>query len=556
MSGPTVIGLAFGNTTSSIAIEKDGKVELIANQDGDRAIASVISYVGSDEYHGAQAKAQLIRNAKNTVAYFRDFLGVSFDNVDPTNSHASAHPVELNGQASFSLKTEDDDEETGEVKPAKLLSVHEIAVRHLDRLRESAADYIGKAIDGAVIAVPTDYSEERRQAIVAAAKDANLKILQVINEPTAALLAHVSANGDSTDKKYAVIDIGGTRSDGAIIASRGGIFTILTTLHNYELGGKNLDEALVDFFAKDFEKQHKVDPKTEARAVAKLLAESESTKKTLSNTSSANFAVESVAQGYDYSLSINRLRFEVAARSVFTKITQFVEELIKKANLDVLDIDEVLLVGGTSAVPKVATSIASLFDESVTKISAPAFDTKAIQPDELISRGAAIQASLVAGYDDEEINESLQAVVTVAPHTTKSIGVKVGDNEYVEVIASETALPIRKTVTLSTPADATAVLVGVYEGASEIVVTKVEKEEKKDDAEDDESDWSEDEEDEEIRTKVLKPAAKIAELGLQNIPAGSKVEVVLNITRELKLQIAARAGSVAVRGETAVAHVA
>jgi molecular chaperone DnaK (HSP70) len=515
--------------------------------------------VGSDEYHGVQAKNQLIRNPSNTVAYFRDFLGVPFDRVDPTNCHACAHPVEDAQITGFVIKTDEEE--------AHSVSVHKIAVRHLDRLRESAADFIGKPIDGAVIAVPTDYNEAQRAAIVNAAAEANLKIIQVINEPTAALLAHVSINTPA-DKIVVVADFGGTRSDGGVFAVRGGIFTILATLHDYELGGKKLDDALVDYVAKDFEKQHGIDPKTDSRAVAKLTAEAESAKITLSNTTSANFAIDSVTQGFDYHTSINRLRFELTGRAIFNRFVSFVEELIAKAKLDVLDIDEVLLVGGCSSIPKVASSIESIFDDKVTKVVSPSLDGKAIQPDELIARGAAIQASLVSGYEDEEIAESLQAVVTVAPHLAKSIGVRVGEHHFVPVIGVETLLPIRKTVILDTAKDVADVLVAVYEGESEIVVTKVEKELKKPKAnteedeeedENEESDWSSDEEDEETRHKHFKPATKLAELGLKGITGGTKVEVILNITRELRLQIAARevrSGGLAVRGECSVAHIA
>lgn len=293
----TVIGLSFGNTSSSIAVEKDGKVEVIANQDGDRAIPSVLSYVHSDEFHGLQAKNQLIRNPKNTITYFRDFIGKPFAEVDPTYNHASAHPLEKDGFSSFSVVTAEDAE-------PEQLSIDKVVTRHLDRLRESAADFIGKKIDGAVVAVPTDFTDAQKKALVADAAAADLKILQIINEPTAALLAHVAARsanktGSLESKLILVLDVGGTRTDGAVITNRGGIFTILSTHHNYELGGYKLDDALMDYFAKEFQKAHDCDPRKEARAVAKLRAESEAVKKTLSNTNSASFAVESLASGID-----------------------------------------------------------------------------------------------------------------------------------------------------------------------------------------------------------------------------------------------------------------
>ncbi|VVT57986.1 uncharacterized protein SAPINGB_P005980 [Magnusiomyces paraingens] len=557
----TVIGLTFGNTTSSIAYEKEGKVEVIANQDGDRAIPSIISYTGSDEWHGNQAKAQLIRNAQNTVTNFRDFIGIPYEKIDPTFNHASAHPVDKDGVVAFKLQTKDDAE-------PELLTVNEVAVRHLDRLRDSAADYIGKKIDGVVVTVPTDFTEEQKKTFVEIAAKADLKVMQIINEPTAALLGHVAARssnktGSLESKVILIVDVGGTRTDGAIITNRGGMFNVIATHHDTELGGYYLDEALAKYFAKEFEKKHKIDPFKEPRAVAKLFAESENVKKTLSNTSSATFAVESLSGGFDFHASINRFRFETTARPVFSRISSFVEHLVKSANLDVLDIDEVLIAGGSGFVPKVASTIAAVFDESVTNVVAPSLDVKAVNPNELAVRGAALQASLIAIYDQKEIDESLQSVVTVAPHTVKPIGVLTQDPEnaskhiFVSIVDSNTPIPYRTSRIFNSPADAESVLIGVYEGEPEIKVTLLEKPAKTESAEADEEDsWDEDEDDEpeEVRSKLINHTTKLAEAGLKGITKGSQIEVLINITRDLKLQVAAREvkqGGVAIRGELA-----
>lgn len=571
MSGSfeTVIGLTFGNTTSSIAFTKDGKVAVIANQDGDRAIPSVISYTGSDEWHGAQGKAQLTRNPKNTVTNFRDFIGKKLSEIDPTFNHRSAHPIEKDGKISFSLKTKDDSDDS------ETISNDEIIRRHLNRLRDSASDYIGKKIDGAVITVPTDFTEAQRKALVDIAAKADLPVMQVINEPTAALLAHVAARssnktGSLESKVIAVIDIGGTRTDGAIITNRGGNFNILATQHDYELGGYNLDEAISKYVANEFQKKFKVDPFEERRAIAKLFAESEVVKKTLSNTSSATFAVESLANGIDFHLPINRLRFETTSRPVFARITSFVQGLIKKANLDALDVDEVLIAGGSAFVPKVANTIAAIFDET-TPVIAPSLDAKAINPDELAVRGAALQASLISIYDQKEIDESLQPVVTVAPHTVKPIGVlvkglktkdgKKEETTFVPLIESNTPLPFRTSHVFK--ADSESVLISLYEAESSIktvVLEKAPKEEKKEEPEEEDS-WDEDSDDEpeEIRFKIHKPTSKLAEAGLSGLTKGSNVEVTVNITNDLKLQLSAREvkqGGLAVRGELPAATVA
>lgn len=162
------IGISFGNSNSSIAYTSvDGKAEVIANEEGDRQIPSILSYVEGEEFHGTQAKTQFARNSQNTVAYFRDFLGKSFDSIDPTNCHASAHPKQHNSTIAFSIKDI-------ESEPPNDVTVSEIATRHLRRLAASASDYLGKKINAAVITVPTDFTEEQKAALSEAANEAGV----------------------------------------------------------------------------------------------------------------------------------------------------------------------------------------------------------------------------------------------------------------------------------------------------------------------------------------------------------------------------------------------
>ena len=163
------IGISFGNSNSSIAyIGTDGKAEVIANEEGDRQIPSVLSYVNGEEFHGTQAKAQLVRNSQNTVAYFRDFLGTSFESIDPTNSHASAHPKKHDQTVAFAIN-DTESETTNEI------TVSEITTRHIRRLATSASDYLGKKVNAAVVTVPTNFAEDQKKALSKAAKDAGTR---------------------------------------------------------------------------------------------------------------------------------------------------------------------------------------------------------------------------------------------------------------------------------------------------------------------------------------------------------------------------------------------
>jgi molecular chaperone DnaK (HSP70) len=222
------------------------------------------------------------------------------------------------------------------------VTVSEIATRHLRRLAKSASDFLGKKVNAAVITVPTNFSDAQREALVAAAKNAGIEVLQLIHEPVAALMAY-DARPDAvvTDKIVVVADLGGTRSDVAVIASRGGMYTVLATVHDYELGGTNLDQIVIDHFAKEFIKKHKTDPRQDSRGLAKLKMEGEATKKALSLGTNATLSIESLTNGIDYGSTINRTRYELLAGKVFSQFTGLIEQAVEKAGLNILEIDEV-----------------------------------------------------------------------------------------------------------------------------------------------------------------------------------------------------------------------
>ncbi|KAL5003708.1 heat shock protein 70 family [Aspergillus recurvatus] len=546
------IGISFGNSSSSIArINPEGKAEVIANEEGDRQIPSILSYIGGEQYHGTQAKAQLIRNPSNTVAYFRDYLGKDFKSIDPTPCHNSAHPVQSDSTVAFSIR--DTESET-----PNTVTVSEITTRHLLRLKQSATDFLGKDVNAAVITVPTDFNDAQREAVTAAAKAAGLDILQLIHEPVAAALAYdARPEAVVTDKLIVVADLGGTRSDATVIACRGGMYTILATAHDYELGGSTLDQIIVDHFAKEFIKKHKTDPRENARGLAKLKLEGEATRKALSLGTNATLSIESLADGIDYGSTINRTRYELLSSKVFAQFTGLIEQVIKKAELDVLDIDEVIFSGGVSHTPKIAQLARNIFPEK-TRILAPSTLSSAINPSELSARGAAIQASLIQEFETEDIEQSIHPMVTATPHLNKAIGVEFTSGaavEFLPLLNTETALPARRVAQYNVPAEGGDVLIRVCEGSREIKVTKPEpkhKEEKpKAEEDEDEDDFdSDDEEEEDIREIVWKTEQPIAELAVKGVKAKGKVELMIHINADLGLQITARevGGQSAVRG--------
>lgn len=534
------IGISLGNSNSSIAhISGEGKVEVIANEEGDRQIPSILSYIDGEEYHGTQAKAQLVRNSQNTVAYFKDCLGKSFKAIDPSPCHASAHPIESGSAVAFSVQ--DTESET----PSKV-TVSELTTRLIRRLKTSASDYTGHTVTSAVIAIPTDTTDEQKSALVKAAEDAQIEILQFIAEPIAALVAYDTRLSDEEDKIIVVADLGGTRSDVAVIASRAGLYSILATTHDYELGGAKLDTVLSDHFAKEFMKKHKTDPRVEPRSLAKLKLESEAVKKSLSQSQSAAFSVESLADGVDFRATVNRSRYDLLALKVFTNFTRLVEEAVRKAGLDALDIDEIVVSGGTSNTPKIASNLATAFPRS--DIIAPSTLTTAINPSELAARGAALQASLIQEFEKEDIEQSASEAVTVAPHLHNAIGVQIKsakeEGDFSVIVPQDSSAPIRRTAFVTAPAG--DIVVRIYEGEREIKISKPEPMSngtKVAEVDDDESEEEEEDEEEETREKIWKARKPLAEFAFQDVKKGAKIEVTINVGPDLALSVSAREAS-------------
>ncbi|KAL1894365.1 Hsp70 protein that interacts with Zuo1p [Sporothrix stenoceras] len=566
----TAIGISFGNSNSSIAYTFDDRVEVIANEDGDRQIPTVLSYVDGEEYYGQQAKNFLVRNSKNTVAYFKDLLGKDFASVDPTYCHASAHPQETSGEVTFSIIDKagevgsDDDVKAA---PPSTVSVHDVATRYLRRLVGSASDYLGRKVTSAVISVPSNFSEAQRQAIVKAADAADLEILQLISDPaaiTAAYTARIDAEAAAADiaetpkdKVIVVLDLGGTRSDAAVIASSAGMATVLAAVHDYEFVGAALDKVLIDHFAKEFAKKNKgVDPRENARSLSKLRLEAEATKKSLSIGSNASFSVESLADGIDFTSTINRIRYETLARPVFEGINRLASEVVKKAGLDLIDVDVVLLSGGTAHTPRIADNMATLFG-STASVVAPSTVPSATNPSELQARGAALQANLVRDFDAEEIEQSAHPVVSTVQHTSLAVGVVVAGEAtevFTPIIAAESAVPVRRAILLAGPKEGGDVLLQFAEGSTHVhTVTPAKKEEKaKADDEDDsdDSDFDSDDDEEEQRSKGWKVQGLLAEAALRGVKAGAKIEVAISIRADFAVSFTARevGGKAAIRG--------
>ncbi|KAG0633221.1 Hsp70 protein-domain-containing protein [Tuber brumale] len=367
--------IAFGNTTSSVArTTPDSKARVIVNEGG-----SIVTgeWISTNSFSVIMGRFGRVPWSAGEIASGSECTEHgSYSEIYPTNSHNSAHPMGIGGVPSFNLQQAD-----GET--VSTVGISEITTGHLIRLRDSASEFLGRKVTGAVITVPTDFSNTQKEALVVAATAGELEVLRIIHEPVAAVLAALTKN-------ILVADLGVTRCDAAVVASR----------------GQKLDEVLVDHFSKDFIKKHKVDPGNE-RSLAKLRLEAGGTKRTLSLGTSASISIE--------------LGNELSAK-VFDQIVSLVENVVKKAELGPF---WTLARSGACKSPETLTTV--------------------LHPSELSAYGASIQASLIAEFDKEDIEQSTHSAVTVAPHLSHPIGVIIGeDNSFRTMPEAQTAIPAQR----------------------------------------------------------------------------------------------------------------
>lgn len=410
--------------------------------------------------------------------------------------------------------------------------------------------------------MPSNFTDSQKTALTQSASAAGLQVLQFIPEPIAALLAHEKRVGfpKSQDKTVIVADLGGTRSDVAVVSIRGGMYTILSTTHDYTLGGTSLDAILIEHFSKEYLKKHKsaTDPRTQPRSLAKLRLECEAVKKNLSLGTTAGINVESLTDGLDYSATINRSRFDLLSGKIFSQFTRLIDSAVRKVDLDPLDIDDILLTGGTAHIPRIATNLRSTYPESTT-ISAPALDSASINPSELTVRGAALQAFLIQDFESEDIEQSTHPAVTVTPHLGKTLGLVITSKEgevFKPLLQAETPLPVRRTITISlSSASEGGALIRLAEGHRRIKETAPPPREKpatngatSDDSEDEE------EEEEPLREKKWEIGSVVGELALREVKKGAKVTVQVQVSAELEVSVSAMevgGGRVGVKGVVA-----